>query len=132
MVRIEREGPVTIIIVDRPEVQNAVDRATAEGLAEAFRAFEVDPTANVAVLVGDHGTFCAGADLEAVATGQGNLAALPQAALRADRTSADRQHDLALPDAIAQELALGAPALAEAVQGAARFAAGAGRHGAPA
>ncbi|HEY0479619.1 MAG TPA: crotonase/enoyl-CoA hydratase family protein [Kofleriaceae bacterium] len=68
MVRIEREGPVTTVILDRAAVKNAVDRATAEQLAAAFRAFDADPEARVAVLYGDHGTFCAGADLKALAT----------------------------------------------------------------
>ena len=57
------------------------------------------------------------------------LAALPSVAMRADRMSAYLQHDLALDAALAQELALGAEALAEAMQGAARFAGGAGRGG---
>ncbi len=67
MVRIEREGPVTTVILDRAAVKNAVDRATADELAAAFRAFDADPEARVAVLYGDHGTFCAGADLKALA-----------------------------------------------------------------
>jgi enoyl-CoA hydratase len=71
-VTIERSGPVTTVILSRPEVRNAVDRETAEALAEAFRAFEADPDALVGVLYGDHGQFCAGADLKAIATGQGN------------------------------------------------------------
>jgi enoyl-CoA hydratase len=244
MIRIEREGPVTTVILDRPTAKNAVDRATAEALADAFRAFDADDTARVAVLYGDHGTFCAGADLkamsnrieddgdgpmgpsrmvlgkpviaaiaghavagglelalwcdlrvaeetavlgvfcrrfgvplidggtirlprliglsraldliltgravdatEALAIGLVNrvvpaggargaaealarqLAQLPQAALRADRASAYLQHDLPLDHALAQELALGRAALAEAAAGAAQFAAGAGRHG---
>jgi enoyl-CoA hydratase len=57
------------------------------------------------------------------------LAELPQAALRADRTSAYLQHDLALDAALLQELELGSHALAEAIQGAQRFSSGAGRHG---
>jgi enoyl-CoA hydratase len=65
MVRVERDGPVTIVVLDRPEVRNAVDRPTAEALAEAFRAFDADPDASVAVLWGAGGTFCAGADLRA-------------------------------------------------------------------
>ena len=69
MVRTEREGPVTTVILDRAAVKNAVDRATAEALAEAFRAFDADPEARVAVLYGAHGTFCAGADLKALAGG---------------------------------------------------------------
>jgi enoyl-CoA hydratase len=248
VVRTEREGPVTTVILDRAAVKNAVDRATALELADAFRVFDADPGARVAVLHGDHGTFCAGADLKALASSAGNrvepdgdgpmgpsrmvlgkpviaaiaghavagglelalwcdlrvadddavlgvfcrrfgvplidggtirlprliglsraldliltgravradealaiglvnrvvprgeslaaaralareLAALPQAALRADRMSAYLQHDLSLDDALAQELALGRHALAEAVAGAARFVAGAGRHG---
>jgi len=248
MVRVERSGPVVTVILDRPAARNAVDRDTAQALADAFRAFDADDTARVGVLFGDHGTFCAGADLKALAHGNGNrvapegdgpmgpsrmllgkpviaaiaghavagglelalwcdlrvaeedavlgvfcrrfgvplidggtirlprliglsraldliltgravdaqealsfglvnrvvgkgqaraaaeqlaheLAALPQGALRADRTSAYLQHDLDLSAALAQELQLGARALAEAVEGAARFAGGAGRHG---
>ena len=72
-VRIEKSGPVTTVILDRPAVKNAVDRATAAALAEAFRAFDADPEASVGVLYGDHGTFCAGADLKAIASGEGNV-----------------------------------------------------------
>jgi len=64
MVRIEKAGNVTTVILDRPEVRNAVNRATAESLAAAFRAFEADAEAKVAVLCGANGTFCAGADLK--------------------------------------------------------------------
>jgi len=60
---------VTTIILDRPDRRNAIDRPTGKALAEAFRAFERDKTARVAVLWGDNGTFCAGADLKAVAAG---------------------------------------------------------------
>lgn len=65
-------GPVTTILIDRPARRNAVDRATAEALAEAFRAFDADPDAAVAVLAGVGGTFCAGADLKAVDAGAPN------------------------------------------------------------
>ena len=71
-VRVERDGPVTTVVIDRPEVRNAVDRPTADALSEAFRAFEDDDEQKVAVLWGDHGTFCAGADLKAVAHGTPN------------------------------------------------------------
>jgi enoyl-CoA hydratase len=70
-VRVERAGPVTTIVLCRPEARNAVDRATADELSNAFAAFEQDETASVAVLCGDGDTFCAGADLKAFATGQG-------------------------------------------------------------
>jgi enoyl-CoA hydratase len=248
MVRIEHDGPVTVVVLDRPQARNAVDRPTALALADAFRAFDADPQARVGVLWGDHGTFCAGADLKAMAAGAPNrvapdgdgpmgptrmllgkpviaaiaghavagglelalwcdlrvaeadailgvfcrrfgvplidggtirlprliglsraldliltgravaadealamglvnrvvapgtaraealalahqLAALPQAALRADRMSAYLQHDLALAAALTVELDLGAAALREGLAGAARFADGAGRHG---
>ena len=72
-VRTEKNGPVTTVVLDRPAVKNAVDRATAEALAAAFRAFDADPGARAGVLAGDHGTFCAGADLKAIAAGQGNV-----------------------------------------------------------
>lgn len=74
-VSVARRGPVTIVQIDRPAVRNAVDRATAEVLHEAFVAFDADPDARVAVLTGAGGTFCAGADLHAVADGRGNRVA---------------------------------------------------------
>ena len=64
-VRVERDGPVTTVILDRPAVRNAVDGPTAALLADAFRAFEADDAARVAVLWGAGGTFCSGADLKA-------------------------------------------------------------------
>jgi enoyl-CoA hydratase len=72
MIRVEKNGTITTVILSRPDVRNALDRPTAEALAEAFRAFEADPEAMVAVLYGEHGTFCAGADLKAIAAGRGN------------------------------------------------------------
>ncbi len=71
-VRVERDGPVTTVILDRPAARNAVDGPTARALADAFRAFDADPTAAVAVLWGAGGTFCAGADLKAIGTPSGN------------------------------------------------------------
>lgn len=71
-VRVERSGPVTTVIVDRPDRRNAVDGPTAALLADAFRAFDADPSAEVAVLWGAGGTFCSGADLTAVGTEQMN------------------------------------------------------------
>jgi enoyl-CoA hydratase len=248
MVGVERRGPIVTVILDRAGAKNAVDRPTAEALADAFRAFDADDELRVAVLWGDHGTFCAGADLKALAAGTPNrvapdgdgpmgpsrmllkkpviaaiaghavagglelalwcdlrvaedtsvlgvfcrrfgvplidggtirlprliglsraldliltgravradealamglvnrvvpagqaraaaeqlaleLAALPQAAMLADRMSAYLQHDLDLDAALGKELELGSRALAEAVEGAGRFAGGAGRHG---
>ena len=63
---------MTTVAIDRPDVKNAVDRPTAEALAAAFRLFDADPEARVGVLAGDHGTFCAGADLKAITAGRGN------------------------------------------------------------
>src|SRR5207302_11028300 len=68
-VRIEKKGPVSIVVLNRPQARNAVDREAAQALADAFRAFDSDPDAAVAVLTGDGGTFCAGADLKAFASG---------------------------------------------------------------
>ncbi|GAA3235329.1 crotonase/enoyl-CoA hydratase family protein [Nonomuraea helvata] len=64
-VRVEREGPVTTVVISRPEARNAVDRKTADALTDAFRDFEASDSA-VAVLWGEGGTFCAGADLKAL------------------------------------------------------------------
>jgi enoyl-CoA hydratase len=74
-VRIERAGPVTTVILDRPAVRNAVDRDTAQALADAFRTFDADPDARVGVLWGASGSFCAGADLGAIAAGKPNRVA---------------------------------------------------------
>src|SRR5262249_7434211 len=71
-VRVDRAGPVVTVIIDRPQVRNAVDRATAEALSGAFDEFDADDSAAVAVLCGSGGVFCAGADLKAVAAGDGN------------------------------------------------------------
>ena len=74
-VTVKRDGPITLVTIDRPGRRNAVDRATAAGLADAFRAFERDEAARVAVLAGAGGTFCAGADLKAIAEGRPNRVA---------------------------------------------------------
>jgi enoyl-CoA hydratase len=68
-VRTERDVPVTVITLDRPAVRNAIDPVTADALRRAFEDFEADPEAAVAVLTGEGGTFCAGADLTAFARG---------------------------------------------------------------
>ncbi|MEU0442039.1 crotonase/enoyl-CoA hydratase family protein [Streptomyces sp. NPDC006186] len=65
-VRVERQGPVTTVVLSRPEVRNAVDGPTAAELADAFRDFDADGEARAAVLWGEGGTFCAGADLKAM------------------------------------------------------------------
>ena len=66
----ETDGDVAIVTINRPEVRNAVDDTTADALVAAFRRFEADDALAVAVFTGAAGTFCAGADLKAVATGQ--------------------------------------------------------------
>jgi enoyl-CoA hydratase len=71
-VRVQREGPVSIVTIDRPEARNAVDGPTADALARAFRDFDQDEDAAVAVLTGAGGNFCAGADLKAVGSERGN------------------------------------------------------------
>lgn len=73
-VRVERDGAVTTVIMNRPEARNAVNGPTAEQLYAAFEEFDRDETASVAVLWGDNGTFCAGADLKAFGTPDANRA----------------------------------------------------------
>jgi enoyl-CoA hydratase len=65
-VRLDRDGDVLTVTIDRPEVRNAIDRETADALARAFRDFDADNALSVAVLTGAAGSFCAGADLRAV------------------------------------------------------------------
>jgi len=71
-VRVEKSGPVTTVIMNRPEARNAVNGATAAELFAAFEEFDKDDSASVAVLWGDNGTFCAGADLKAFGTPDAN------------------------------------------------------------
>jgi len=71
-VHYEPDGRVVVVTIDRPEVRNAVDRPTADALAEAFRRFDGDDERRVAVLTGAGGTFCAGADLKGISDGRGN------------------------------------------------------------
>jgi enoyl-CoA hydratase len=68
-VRVDRSGPVATVVLERPEVRNAVDPSTAQALVEVFLELEADPEVRVSVLWGAGGTFCAGADLRAVAAG---------------------------------------------------------------
>ncbi len=75
-VKTEKHGDLLVIVINRPEVRNAIDYETATGLAEAFRSFETDKQRAVAVLTGAGDNFCAGADLKAVAAGRGNRVTL--------------------------------------------------------
>ena len=67
---VEKDGPVTIISINRPEVRNCVNPETAKELAEAWRAFDADEDARVGVFAGVDTGFCAGADLKAVSAGE--------------------------------------------------------------
>lgn len=80
-VRVEKNGAVTTVILSRPDRRNAVDRPTAEALAEAFLTFDRDASAAVAVFYGEAGAFCAGADLKAIAENKGNRVEAPQPGL---------------------------------------------------
>src|SRR5262245_364147 len=71
-VHVRTDGEVLVVTIDRPHARNAVDGPTAAGLIAAFRQFEADDALAVAVLTGAGGTFCAGADLKAIATKRGN------------------------------------------------------------
>ncbi|NVM46755.1 MAG: crotonase/enoyl-CoA hydratase family protein, partial [Candidatus Lokiarchaeota archaeon] len=72
VVLIEKNYPVYTIIISNPEVKNAIDGPTAQELSSAFKEFENDEKALVAVLWGANGTFCSGANLKAISEGRGN------------------------------------------------------------
>nr|3QKA_A Chain A, Enoyl-CoA hydratase, EchA5 [Mycobacterium marinum M]3QKA_B Chain B, Enoyl-CoA hydratase, EchA5 [Mycobacterium marinum M]3QKA_C Chain C, Enoyl-CoA hydratase, EchA5 [Mycobacterium marinum M]3QKA_D Chain D, Enoyl-CoA hydratase, EchA5 [Mycobacterium marinum M]3QKA_E Chain E, Enoyl-CoA hydratase, EchA5 [Mycobacterium marinum M]3QKA_F Chain F, Enoyl-CoA hydratase, EchA5 [Mycobacterium marinum M] len=72
LVQVERNGPVTTVIINRPQARNAVNGPTAAALYSAFAEFDRDESASVAVLCGNGGTFCAGADLKAFGTAEAN------------------------------------------------------------
>src|SRR4029077_15357527 len=71
-VRYEPDGPVVVVTIDRPEVRNAVDPATAGRLVDCFERFAADDSLAVAALTGAEGNFCSGFDLKALARGEGN------------------------------------------------------------
>jgi enoyl-CoA hydratase len=145
-VTVERDGPVTTVRLSRPHARTAVDGVTAEALADAFRAFDADPDAAVAVLHGEGGTFCAGTDLRAVGTPAGNRTepagdgpmGPTRLRLRKPVIAALAGHavagglGLALwcdDGTVRLPLLIGASRAVDALPGAARFAAGEGRHG---
>ncbi len=68
----ESTGRTLVVTIDRPHRRNAIDQPTASALFETFAAFDDDADLDVAVLTGAGGTFCAGADLKAIATRDGN------------------------------------------------------------
>ncbi|HAS44046.1 MAG TPA: crotonase/enoyl-CoA hydratase family protein [Microscillaceae bacterium] len=72
----EKKDHIITITIDRPAVRNAIDFSTAQQLSQAFRDFDNDPDAYVAVLYGVNGHFCAGADLKTLA--EGDLTKAPQ------------------------------------------------------
>jgi enoyl-CoA hydratase len=72
-VKVEKNGPVTTVILNRPQVRNAVDGPTAQALVDAFLDFERDNKALAAVFFGDHGAFCAGGDLKALSASKGSV-----------------------------------------------------------
>ena len=72
-VTIEKNGPVWTVVLDRPEARNSIDLETAEAFVSIFTAFDQDDDARVAVLWGAGGTFCAGADLKKLSSGDGGL-----------------------------------------------------------
>jgi enoyl-CoA hydratase/carnithine racemase len=127
-VRSERSGAVTTVILDRPHARNAVDGPTARALADAFRAFDAAEAERMGLVnrVVPTGTARAAAEEVALV-----LAGSPQECLRNDRLSVLDQAGLEEPDALGVEYTHGVRSLAaDALDGAARFAAGAGRHGA--
>jgi enoyl-CoA hydratase/carnithine racemase len=126
-VRSERSGAVTTVILDRPHARNAVDGPTARALADAFRAFDAAEAERMGLVnrVVPTGTARAAAEEVALV-----LAGSPQECLRNDRLSVLDQAGLEEPDALGVEYTHGVRSLAaDALDGAARFAAGAGRHG---
>lgn len=74
-IRTDVDGDIAVVTIQRAERRNAVDRATAAALAAAFRRFDEDDGLSVAILTGAGGSFCAGADLQAIAAGNPNRVA---------------------------------------------------------
>ena len=77
-VLVETRGRIRIVTINRPEVRNAVDPATADALRNAFTAFGADDTVDVAVFTGTDGAFCAGYDLKAFSGSNGDIPYEPE------------------------------------------------------
>jgi enoyl-CoA hydratase len=77
-ISVEYRERITIVSIVRPDVRNAVDGETARQLAAVFAAFDANPDTDVAILRGEAGTFCAGADLKAIAGGSGGNRLSPE------------------------------------------------------
>jgi enoyl-CoA hydratase len=128
---VDRLDDVTVITINRPRFRNAVDRSAACELAEAFRVFETDESMAVAILTGAGDTFCAGADLKAIAAGEAN-----RVEETGDGPMGPTRMNLSKPVIAAVEghaVAGGLEVIqsGETRDGAQTFAAGAGRHGKP-
>ncbi len=72
VIRVEKNYPIYTVIIDNPEVKNAIDKDAANQLVNAFREFEQDDNALIAVLWGENQNFCSGANLKAITEGRGN------------------------------------------------------------
>ena len=88
----ELRDRITIVRLSRPGVRNAVDGPTAQALARAFRDFDANPDSDVAIFHGEYGTFCAGADLKAVAAGAGGNQLTPVGESRLRRETSRWTH----------------------------------------
>ncbi len=138
-VHAERDDTILVATIDRPQVANAIDRPTADALADVFRGFHADDGMHVAILTGANNTFCAGADLKAMRDPAldaardlaREIAALPPSAVRSDRLSCYEQWSLAIGDALANEYHHGMSTLstAEMFGGLDRYESGRWRHG---
>lgn len=129
-VNVEIKGRITIVTLSRPEVRNAVNGETALALAAAFNDFENNDDSDVAVFYGDHGTFCAGADLKSVAAGEdtNTLSETGNGPMGPSRLQLSKPVIAAVAGhAVAGGLEV--IASRETVEGATRFASGKGRHG---
>ncbi len=61
--RVERDGLVARVVLNRPEIRNAFNDAMIQDLRAAFAALRADDGVRVVVLTGEGKAFCAGADL---------------------------------------------------------------------
>lgn len=69
-VRTEARDGVLVITIDRPQVRNAIDEATANGIGAALDRLDEDASLSVGILTGAGSTFCAGMDLRAFLAGE--------------------------------------------------------------
>ena len=93
-IRLEAQGPVLRLWLNRPELRNAMSSQMVREILATFAAIREDRNVRVVVLRGAGGTFCAGADLKSLAAGAAEAPPAATADAAGDREQSNRRFGL--------------------------------------